>query len=186
MKTLFPLAVWPTAAGDRRREPRRAGRSHRDVVPLRFVPQNTREDRPAARAGTHMGWGKTMIIHCKPVRGNTNLKTVITVSVACLALVICAGCDISRFAKNSIPPGCHLDNISKNLGIDGGRVTIMLRDHHIYRRLSLGSIVSAGGHPETYRANTGAVVCPVARTAQVVDIAIDVVGRPFEQFKRLR
>jgi hypothetical protein len=127
-----------------------------------------------------------MIIHRNPGRGHARLKTVITASAACLAMVICAGCDISRFGKNSIPPGCHLDRISQNLGLNGGRVTIILYDHHIYRRLGLGGIVSAGGHPETYRANTGVVVCPVTRTAQSVEIAIDVVGRPFEQFKRLR
>lgn len=91
---------------------------------------------------------------------------------------------------NGMPSGCGPGTIQERIagyeGKTGRGIVIKLSDGHVYRRLD-DSITTTDGVPEPFAAGTPVIICPVkSRAQQNYTIAIDIVGRPYEAFQKLR
>ena len=110
--------------------------------------------------------------------------------IACIvsAVQVLVGCNLGRFGRNDIPEGCQLGTIVHKLPSSTKLApVVLLSDHHVYRRTETKwGITISGGVPEAYSSGTPIVLCPKQPNDQSIQLAIDIVGRPFEHFKRLR
>jgi hypothetical protein len=91
---------------------------------------------------------------------------------------------------NGMPSGCVPGTIQKRIagyvGKTGTGIVIKLSDGHVYRKLD-DIITTTDGVPEPFAAGTPVIICPPkSRSNQNYTIAIDIVGRPYEPFKKLR
>jgi hypothetical protein len=91
---------------------------------------------------------------------------------------------------NGMPSGCAPGTIQERIagyeGNTGRGITIKLSDGHVYRRLD-DTTTTTDGVREPFAAGTPVILCPPkSPPEQNYRIAIDIVGRPYEAFQRLR
>jgi hypothetical protein len=91
---------------------------------------------------------------------------------------------------NGMPSGCVPGRIQERIagyeGNTGRGIIIKLEDGHVYRRL-VDVITTTDGVREPFAAGTPVIVCPPkSGTKQNYTIAIDIVGRDYEAFQKLR
>jgi hypothetical protein len=91
---------------------------------------------------------------------------------------------------NGLPPGCTPETIQERIagyeGKSGRGIIVKLSDGHVYRRLG-DTTTTTDGIREPFAAGTHVIVCPPKPgTKPEYTIAIEIVGRPYEPFQRLR
>jgi hypothetical protein len=109
----------------------------------------------------------------------------LSAAAAILIALVTTACGHPNGMPSGCMPGAIQERIAGYEGNTGRGITIKLSDGHVYRRLA-DTTTTTGGVREPFAAGTPVIVCPPKSSDQNYRIAIDIVGRPYEAFQKLR
>jgi hypothetical protein len=111
----------------------------------------------------------------------------LNIALGAVLIVLVTGCDWDK-THQLVPPGCSRHTVVNDLISSSlTRVpTMLLDDHHVYRKNGSQYAGWAEGEKEDYPKGTSVILCPPTGRERRYNISPDIIGNPGYYFIRLK